>query len=107
MKAIAASQRRGRGHLHALLAHRSHPDDGLDAIWETMDKVREWSGGTWDHVAIGTDFDGLTDPPDDCESEAKLPLIARAARAPRASPAPSVEAVLGGNARRVLQDGWR
>jgi hypothetical protein len=40
-----------------------------------MDKLREWSGDLWNHVAVGTDFDGFTDPPDDCNSEAQLPLI--------------------------------
>ena len=54
---------------------QSHPGPGLDAIWRTMDQLREWSGDSWEHVAIGTDFDGFTDPPDDCNSEAKLPLI--------------------------------
>src|SRR4051812_8368186 len=48
------------------------PGPGLDAIWRTMDTLRDWTGGSWQHVAIGTDFDGFTDPPDDCDSEAQL-----------------------------------
>ena len=51
VRAIAALWRGGRGDLHALLARRSHPGPGLDAIWRTMDELREWSGGSWEHVA--------------------------------------------------------
>jgi membrane dipeptidase len=85
---------------------RSHPGPGREAIWQTMEKVREWSDGSWAHVAIGTDFDGFTDPPDDCDSEAKLPLIREMLESKGVSRT-DVEAVLGGNARRVLRDGWR
>ena len=79
---------------------------GLDAIWRTMETVCGWSGGSWEHVAIGTDFDGFTDPPDDCDSEAQLPLIREMLESNGLSPS-DAEAVLGANARRVLRNGWR
>ena len=85
---------------------QAHPGPGLDAIWRTMDRVREWSGDSWQHVAIGTDFDGFTDPPDDCTSAAQLPRI-REVLDPKGIARDDVEAVLGGNARRVLRGGWR
>jgi microsomal dipeptidase-like Zn-dependent dipeptidase len=85
---------------------KAHPGPGLDAIWRTTDAVRGWSGGSWDHVAIGTDFDGFTDPPDDCDSEAQLPRVREMLEA-RGVTGNDLEAVLGGNARRVLHDGWR
>ena len=85
---------------------KSHPKRGLDAIWETMATVRDWSGGSWNHVAIGTDFDGFTDPPDDCDSEAQLPRV-RELLVSNGVAGPDAEAVLGGNARRVLSNGWR
>ena len=85
---------------------QSHPGPGREAIWRTMDTVREWSGGSWQHVAIGTDFDGFTDPPDDCDSAAKLPVIREMLESKGVS-RKDVEAVLGGNVRRVLRDGWR
>jgi membrane dipeptidase len=84
----------------------SDPGPGLDVIWKTMDTLRAWSGGSWEHVAIGTDFDGFTDPPDDCDSEAQLPLIRELLASHGVSPG-DAEAVLGGNARRVLRAGWR
>jgi microsomal dipeptidase-like Zn-dependent dipeptidase len=62
--------------------------------------VHEWSGGSWEHVAIGTDFDGFTDYPDDCDSEAKLPLIPEMLEAKGVS-GKDADAVLGANARRA------
>jgi membrane dipeptidase len=85
---------------------KSHPDAGLEAIWKTMETLRDWSGGLWDHVAIGTDFDGFTDPPDDCDSEAQLPRVREMLDAKGLSE-DDAEAVTGGNARRVLTGGWR
>jgi microsomal dipeptidase-like Zn-dependent dipeptidase len=57
-------------------------------------------------VAIGTDFDGFTDPPDDCDSEAQLPKVRKLLEDKGMSRA-DTEAVLGGNARRVLRAAWR
>jgi membrane dipeptidase len=85
---------------------QSHPGPGLDAIWRTMDTIRGWSGGSWEHVAIGTDFDGFTDPPDDCTSEGQLSLI-REMLESRGVSRNDADAVLGGNGRRVLREGWR
>jgi microsomal dipeptidase-like Zn-dependent dipeptidase len=84
----------------------SDPGPGLDAIWHTMETVNDWSGGSWRHVAIGTDFDGFTDPPDDCKSAADLPAVPDMLEKKGLSAA-QVEAVAGTNARRVLSDGWR
>ena len=84
---------------------RSNPEPGLEAIWRTMEIVNEWSGGSWEHVAIGTDFDGFTDPPNDCESAAQLPKVGTMLETKGLAP-DEVDAVLGGNARRVLRDGW-
>jgi membrane dipeptidase len=85
---------------------QSHPGPGLEAIWKTMETVRDWSAGSWEHVAIGTDFDGFTDPPDDCDSEAQLPRIREMLDAKGLTPA-DAEAVTGANARRVLANGWQ
>lgn len=85
---------------------KSHPGPGLDAIWRTMDTLRAWSGGSWEHVAVGTDFDGFTDPPDDCKSAGELPVIREVLEA-KGVPGNDAEAVLGGNARRVLRNAWQ
>jgi membrane dipeptidase len=83
-----------------------NPGPGREAIWRTMDQIREWSGGSWDHVAVGTDFDGFTDPPDDVDCASKLPEV-RAKLEEEGLSESEMDAVLGGNARRVLRDGWQ
>lgn len=85
---------------------RSDPKDGLEAIWRTLETMHRWSGDSWRHVAIGTDFDGFTDPPDDCDSAARLPLVRELLDRKGVSPA-DADAILGGNARRVLRAAWR
>lgn len=85
---------------------RSDPKDGLEAIWRTLETMHGWSGGSWRHVAIGTDFDGFTDPPDDCDSAAQLPRVRELLDAKGVAPA-DADAILGGNARRVLRAAWR
>jgi membrane dipeptidase len=85
---------------------QSHPGPGLDAIWRTMETLRDWSGDSWEHVAIGTDFDGFTDPPDDCKNASELPKIQTMLEL-KGVPADDIRAILGGNARRVLREGWR
>jgi membrane dipeptidase len=84
----------------------SEPKEGLEAIWRTMEKIRDACDGSWRHVAIGTDFDGFTDPPDDCHSAAQLPEV-QAMLERKGLSGEETAAVVGGNARRVLRDGWR
>jgi hypothetical protein len=97
--------RRGRD-LHALLAGDlgSGQRTGRDLVQDA--EAAEWSGDSWQHVAIGTDFDGFTDPPDDCDSEAQLPVI-REMLADKGLSTEEADAVLEGNARRVLRSAWR
>lgn len=80
------------------------PGRGREAIWNTMAQLREWTG-SWRHVALGTDFDGFTDPADDWDSEEMLPLV-RVMLEERGLSSEEVEDVLGCNARRVLRTGW-
>lgn len=84
---------------------RAHPKDGLEAVWRTMEQIHEWTR-SWDNVALGTDFDGFTDPPDDCDSEGQMTQVRPTLEGMGLSRV-EVEAILGGNARRVLEAGWR
>jgi membrane dipeptidase len=81
------------------------PKNGLDAIHKTMAVIHDWTG-TWDNVAIGTDFDGFTDPPDDCDNAGKLGAVREHLHAKGVSNEDAVK-ILGGNARRALNDAWR
>ncbi len=61
--------------------------------------------GGEDCVAFGSDFDGMTDPPDDLREPADWPNLTAGLLAEGYTTS-QIGKFLGGNARRVLQDGW-
>lgn len=82
-----------------------HPaKDGLDLIWKNMEHVRNVTG-SWDHVAIGSDFDGFTDPTDDLNDASEMPKLTELLQQKGLSDS-DIEKVLGRNAQRVLDLGW-
>jgi membrane dipeptidase len=84
-----------------------HPDDpknGLDAIWQTIEHIHTVCG-SFDNVALGTDFDGFTDPPDDVEDSSQMGKVT-AMLLSHGVPESDVRKILGGNAQRVLEAGW-
>lgn len=60
----------------------------------------------WDHVALGSDFDGWIQLPEGLRSAADLPALAEALRATPGIPAEAVPAVMGANARAWLRQTW-
>jgi membrane dipeptidase len=62
--------------------------------------------GGIDHVGIGTDFDGFTDPPDDVKDASELPRVTQRLLAEGYS-REEIEKIWGGNALRALRAGWR
>jgi membrane dipeptidase len=86
------------------LLDENHPRNGLDAIWRTIEHIVEVTN-SWDHVALGSDFDGFTDPPDDVPDASAMGNVT-ATLLERGVPDDALKKVLGGNALRVLQDGW-
>ena len=81
------------------------PANGLEVIWQTMEHIHAVTG-SWDHVMLGTDFDGFTDPPDDVRDASELPKVTQMLL-DRGVPEDDVMKILGGNAMRVLEAGWR
>ena len=76
---------------------------GLNFIARTIGHFIEVAG--IDHVAIGTDFDGFTDPPDDLKDASELPKLTQRLLAEGYSKE-EIEKILGANALRVLRQGW-
>jgi microsomal dipeptidase-like Zn-dependent dipeptidase len=62
--------------------------------------------GGVDTVAVGSDFDGFTDPPDDLEDISQMPRLTDALLRVGFGET-EIEKILGGNVMRVLRDGWR
>ena len=76
---------------------------GLNFIARTLEHFVNVAG--IDHVAIGTDFDGFTDPPDDLKDAIRLPKLTQRLIAEGYRPG-EIEKIWSGNALRVLRQGW-
>ncbi len=77
---------------------------GLNYIARTIEHFVKVGG--IEHVGIGTDFDGFTDPPDDVKDASRLPMFTQRLLAEGYKQG-EIEKILGTNALRVLRDGWR
>ncbi len=84
-----------------LTGRRGH---GLDAVWRTVLRIRDLTG-SWRHVMIGSDLDGFTRPPRAVPDAGRMGRLTRLL-AERGVPRSGVRLVMGGNAARVLEDGW-
>ncbi len=84
-----------------LMPHETHR--GLNFIARTIQHFMNVGGV--DHTAIGTDFDGFTDPPDDLKDASELPRLTQRLVAEGYSEEDIVK-IWGGNALRVLREGW-
>ncbi|MEE9578775.1 MAG: membrane dipeptidase, partial [Gemmatimonadota bacterium] len=70
-----------------------------------LEHIRDVTG-SWEHAMLGTDFDGFTDPPDDVPDASHLGAVTQM-MIDRGLPEVEIKRILGGNALRVLQSGWR
>jgi membrane dipeptidase len=76
---------------------------GLNFIARTIEHFAEVGG--IDHVGFGSDFDGFTDPPDDLKDASELPRLTQRLVA-EGYQHEAIIKILGGNALRVLREGW-
>jgi membrane dipeptidase len=63
------------------------------------------NAGGEDVVGIGSDLDGFTTPPDDLDNASQLPRLTQRLVVD-GHPEGRIKKILGGNALRVLCDGW-
>jgi membrane dipeptidase len=78
-------------------------EQGLHFVVDTARRIKE-KGGI-ETVAIGTDFDGFTDPPDDVKDMSDLPNITEALLRGGFTE-DEIQLIMGGNALRVIRQGW-
>ena len=87
-----------------------HTELGLNEISNTIRHVVKVGG--IDAVSIGTDFDGFTDPPDEIEDMRSLPTLTMRLASEMKGVGEQmysdeeIKKILGGNALRVLLEGW-
>jgi microsomal dipeptidase-like Zn-dependent dipeptidase len=77
---------------------------GLNFIAHTLRRFVQAAGVN--HVGLGSDFDGFTDPPDDLKDASELPKLTQRLVV-EGYQEDEIEKILGGNALRVLREGWR
>ncbi len=76
---------------------------GIDYIVQTIKHLVDIAGIK--HVAIGSDFDGFTDPPDDIKDTSELKYLTQRLVAEEFTESQILD-ILGGNVLRVLRKGW-
>jgi membrane dipeptidase len=77
--------------------------NGLDLIVRTIEHLRKVGG--IDSIAIGSDFDGFTDPPDDIKDISKMPKLTNQLLKAGFSEE-ELEKIWHKNVLRVLETGW-
>ncbi len=77
--------------------------NGLDYIAQTIRRFVDVIG--IEHVGIGSDFDGFTDPPDDLSEASEMPFLTQRLLVEGYAPE-EIKLVLGENALRVFLAGW-
>lgn len=82
----------------------SDGQEGIEAIWQTARHIRSVTG-SWENVAFGTDFDGFTEPPAEVVNATQMERVTALFLERGVSPE-QMRKILGGNALRVLQEGW-
>jgi microsomal dipeptidase-like Zn-dependent dipeptidase len=76
---------------------------GLNFITRTLQHFVQVAG--IEHVGLGSDFDGFTDPPDDLKDASELPRLTQRLLV-EGFKEDEIHKILGGNALRVLLEGW-
>ena len=81
-----------------------HPTNA-DTLAQVVATIRAFvDQGAEDCVALGSDFDGMTDPPDDLREPADIPRLTQALL--ETFTPEQVRKFIGGNALRALRAGW-
>ncbi|MFN5309942.1 MAG: dipeptidase [Candidatus Kapaibacterium sp.] len=79
------------------------PDNGIPTVIETIQCIYTLTG-SYDNIAIGTDFDGFTDVPDDLNDASKLSTLSTAIESEFGTQV--AEQIFYKNALRILENGW-
>lgn len=81
-------------------------ENGIDYVIATIEYIRQKTG-TFENVALGSDFDGFADSPADLKDASFFPvLVERIRKIPGITP-DEVAMITHKNAFRVLKDGWK
>jgi membrane dipeptidase len=82
----------------------TEPGQGLPALWKSLEHIYDVTG-SWEHVMIGTDFDGFTIPPHDLQDASRIHNFTRMLLR-KGLPEDAIKKILGGNVLRMMKDEW-
>ncbi|HZW39152.1 MAG TPA: membrane dipeptidase [Ignavibacteriaceae bacterium] len=85
--------------------HRFEIENGSAAILKTIKHIYGVTG-TYDNISFGSDFDGLTDPPDDIKDPSGYPALIQYLL-DNGIPEVSLNKICYENIIRVLRQGWK
>lgn len=77
---------------------------GIPFIMRSIKAVHDITN-TYDNIGFGSDYDGFTDPSDDLQDCSKMPYLTEA-MLQTGIEENDIKKILGGNAMRVLENGW-
>jgi len=77
--------------------------NGFELLFNAIDCIQAWTGSSA-HIAIGSDLDGFIEPIKGCENYGETPRLVEVIKKKYPKDA---EAILYGNALRVLEEGWK
>lgn len=80
-------------------------EDCLSLVWSSIKHIHEVTG-SWDHIMIGSDFDGFTEAPEELTDASHLGKITQMLLDKGVSEE-NILKILGKNAMRVLEKGWK
>jgi microsomal dipeptidase-like Zn-dependent dipeptidase len=84
-------------------------DRGLKLILATIKHIADVTG-SFDNIVIGTDFDGMSDPPDDCYDYTLFPNLDNLLHDQKGylgATEADIEKIKSGNILRVLKEVWK
>ncbi len=79
------------------------PEKGIEKIIGIIEHIRDVTG-SYENIAIGSDLDGFTDPPDDLEDNSKMKYLYE--ELSKKFPEEEVKKIMFYNTLRVLEEGW-
>lgn len=80
-------------------------EKGIECVLDTVRHIYDVTG-TYDNIAIGSDFDGFADAPNDLRNPADFPKLVQSLRAGLHLSDGDIRKIAHENAMRVLRKGW-
>ncbi|MEP7170507.1 MAG: membrane dipeptidase [Bacteroidota bacterium] len=79
---------------------------GIPIVIQTINEIKKQTG-SYKNISLGTDYDGYIDAPQDLMESSDMSKLIQALEQQLGMTTTDIEDILWGNAKRVLQNGWK